>query len=91
MIKLTKTAKLPSVKWAFICIHNCKLYNSRVEVLNYLASRERKSEKIEREKKKHNLNLSCSCADGSEIKTNIGGRNTLLKRIASICGKNSYF
>merc|ERR1712172_20553 len=31
------------------------------------------------------LPSSCSCADGSEIKTNIGGRNTLLKRIASIC------
>ena len=40
-----------------------------------------------RENFKKTHNPSCSCADGSEIKTNIGGRNTLLKRIASICGK----
>ena len=70
-------------------LYNCKFYNSRIEVFNCSDSVSLVREnlrKIERQKK-HNLNPSCSCADGSEIKTNIGGRNTLLKRIASICGK----
>ena len=90
MMDLNKTTVLPNgfscltVNFIIQKLKFCKV----AQFLFVSFSFERKSEKIERKfTKKHNPNPSCSCADGSEVKTKFGRRNTLLKRIASICGK----